>query len=62
MFKNAIISILASLLFFIQLVEVKEFWYIAIPVVAAIVFGILTEADDAFENYKAIKRRRKGIL
>lgn len=60
--KNFIISILTSLLFYNQFIEVKEFWYLAIPVVAAIVFGILTEADDAFENYKAIKRRRKGIL
>ena len=60
--KNLIISILTSLLFYTQLVEVKEFWYLAIPVVAAIVFGILSEVDEAVENYKAIKRRRKGIL
>jgi len=59
--KNLIIALLSAYIFHSQFCEVKIAW-LTIPVLATIIFCILTEIDEAIENHKAIKRRKRGIL
>lgn len=59
--KNLMIALLCAYIFHSQFCEVKIAW-LTIPIVAAIIFCILSEIDEGIANHKAIQRRKRGML